>query len=187
MLIIRQATENIEKEVELFEETYGIIIPEQYKQFLLKYNGGETPETTFRIEKTSSNLTAFFGLGDVEDNFKCIVDLESFLKRNFLPIAYDLFGNYIVIDLDENKNGEINFCDHEKEFKAVFLAKDLKTFVKSVKSKKMDEYYTMSIEEREKRMIANGNADKITDKLRENWKKTVDRYSNAKQERVIIN
>lgn len=187
MLIIRQATENIEKEVELFEETYGIIIPEQYRQFLLKYNGGETPETTFRIEKISSNISAFLGLGDAEDNFKNVVELTNLLKSHFLPIAYDLFGNYIVIDLDENRNGEINFCDHENEFKAVFLAKDLKTFVKSVKSKKMDEYYTMSIEEREKRMIANGNADKITDKLRENWKKTVDRYSNAKQERVIIN
>lgn len=187
MLIIRQSTENIEKEVELFEEKHGIIIPKQYRQFLLKYNGGETPETTFKIGKESSNISAFLGLGDAEYNFQNVMELTSLLKRHFLPIAYDLWGNYIVINLNKIKNGEINFCDHENAFKAVFLAKDLKTFIKLVTSKKMDKYYTMSVEEREKIMIANGNADKITEKLRENWKQIIDKYSNVKQERVIIN
>ena len=186
MMIIKRSTENVETELELFEKKYGITIPEQYQKFLLKYNGGETPETRFSLNRVSSDISSFFGVGEGEDCFENEPWLAELIEKDLLPVAHDVFGNYIAIDLSEKKNGTIYFCDHEKDNKTKLIADDFKTFVGAVKSKKMNKFYTMSIEEREQLLIANGNADKITDKLRENWRKTVERYGNAKQEKIEI-
>lgn len=188
MLISKFDTENIEAKVQELEEKYSITLPEQYREFLLKYNGGETPETSFKIGREDSVIRAFYGIGDVIYSFSSIEEfIPDFLKKQFLPIASDVFGNYIVIGLDENKNGQIWFSDHEKGFKATYLTEDFKEFLKKVKSKKINmEFCTMPVEEREKSMIEDGNGHLVTDWLREEWQAEIDKFANIKQERVII-
>lgn len=187
MLISKFNTLNISEKIKELEARYDIFLPEQYRKFLIKYNGGETPETYFRIRGISSDICAFYGIGDVEYSFSSIEEfIPDFLKRQFFPIARDAFGNYIVIGLDEKKNGQIWFCDHEELFKATFLTVDFREFVKKAKSQKLGPAYTMTIEEREKMLIANGHADNITDKLRKNWQEIIDKYGHMKQERVIV-
>lgn len=34
-----------------FERKYKLILPEEYRNFLLKYNGGNTLQTSFKIKK----------------------------------------------------------------------------------------------------------------------------------------
>ncbi len=188
MLISKFDIENMEEKIVAFEIKCGFSLPEQYRKFLLKYNGGETPETSFKIGREGTVIRAFYGIGHVEYSFSSIEELiPDFLKKQFLPIAVDVFGNYIVIGLDEKKDGQIWFCDHENGFKATYLTENFKEFVKKVKSKKINmELCTMPVEEREKSMIADGNEHLITDWLRDEWQKEIDKYSNIKQERVII-
>ena len=44
-----------------FEKQYEFILPEGYRNFLLKYNGGNTLQTSFKIKKESSDIRAFYG------------------------------------------------------------------------------------------------------------------------------
>ena len=63
MLISKFDTTDIEKKIADFESKHGISLPEQYRGFMLKYNGGDTPETDFKCKRTSSDVRAFFGIG----------------------------------------------------------------------------------------------------------------------------
>lgn len=55
MLISKFNLENIKNKVSNFEKTYSITLPEQYKNFLWKYNGGYTPKTEFTVGKINSD------------------------------------------------------------------------------------------------------------------------------------
>lgn len=184
MLISKFDTENIEAKVQELEEKYGITLPEQYREFLLKYNGGETPKTEFKIGKEDSDVRAFFGLGDVAYSMSEEAYLEDLVKKQLLPIATDSFGNYIAIGIEKKNYGKIYFCDHERGYKATLLTKDLKEFVSRCKSKKIGKI--LSIEEREKQVLEAGWIKEVNDGMREIWQEEIDKYSNIKQERVII-
>lgn len=80
-MISKFDTQDIEGKVTEFENLYGISLPEQYKHFLYRYNGGLTPDTKFKIGKESSDVRAFFGIGDVAYSFSNRNDLENWLKK----------------------------------------------------------------------------------------------------------
>ena len=59
--------------VEKFESKNGIELDEQYRLFLVNYNGGDTPKTTVRIKGISSDLRYLFGINteqDIEDHMQ---------------------------------------------------------------------------------------------------------------------
>ena len=60
MLISKFLNCDVEEKVIDIERRYEIILPAQYKNFLHKYNGGDTPKTTFKAGKISSDLRGFF-------------------------------------------------------------------------------------------------------------------------------
>lgn len=129
------------------EKEYSISLPNQYKEFLCKYNGGYTPKTNFKVKKISSDIRGFYGLGNVELSFNT-VELREWTEKGFLPIAFDSFGNYIVIGLDNDNDGKILFCNHEAGYKTEYIAEDLKAFFKHCKSEKISEASRRSIKER---------------------------------------
>lgn len=184
MLISKFDTESIEEKVAKFENSYEIRLPEQYKSFLYRYNGGRTPKTNFKIGRESFDLRAFYGLGDVKYSFSDLDDLEIWLKKKLLPIACDSFGNKIVISLDEGTQGRIFFCDHEKSYKTTACTENLKEFIKICKSKKIGSVWT--IEEREQHVIACGNGHIIDDELKSMWQEEIDLYSGIVQETAVI-
>ena len=185
MLISKFSNSNIEDKVADLEKRYGIILPVQYKKFLYKYNGGYTPRTGFEIRKIESDLRGFYGIGDVDLSIE-EVKLEEWLEKSFFPIACDSFGNYIVIGLGNDNSGKIYFCDHEKGFKAGYMAENLQEFIKCCKSDKIKEASKRSIKEREEILIANGRGDIITDGLRQLWQAEIDKYGNMIQEEVVL-
>ena len=69
---------------------------------------------------------------------------------------------------------KIYFCDHEKGFKAGYMAENLQEFIKCCKSEKIKEASKRSIKEREEILIANGRGDNITDGLRQLWQAEID-------------
>lgn len=176
---------DIEREVLDIEKKYNISLPEQYKGFLLKYNGGYTPKTGFRVARESSDLRGFYGVGNAKMCYEDW-DLEEWIEKKLFPIACDSFGNYILIGLEE-KDGKIYFADHEKGYATKLLTDDLKQFIKCCKSEVVGPEFTEPIEEREKFLIARGRGHIICDELRKIWQAEIDKYKDIKQEKVLLN
>ena len=51
---------------DMIESEYSISLPDEYKLFLNKYNGGYTPKTKFKIGRISSDIKGFYGVGNVK-------------------------------------------------------------------------------------------------------------------------
>lgn len=183
LLISKFSTDNVERKITEIEKEYSVTLPTEYKKFLCKYNGGHTPDTNFKLKRTSSTLRAFYGVGDVDyslDEF----DFNEWIERNVFPIACDHFGNYIVIGLRAGKAGKIYFYDHEEGHKPKELADNLTEFFKCCKSKKMEP--VPSMEERERSMIEKGRGHIVDDELRAMWQEEIDLYGNMVQEEAVI-
>lgn len=157
-------------------------LPQDLATFLEKYNGGETPETFFSTGSVGSDIVAFYGVGNVKYSYDnvSIINIDN---TAFLPIAFDSFGNHIVISLND---GTICFLDHEKEQEPVVIAENLKKFLNCVKSKPIDPKHIKPISQREKELTERGKADNISDELRKLWQAEIDKYTNLKQEPVEI-
>ena len=186
MLISKFDNANIEEHITQLEKQYNIVLPEEYKRFLLKYNGGETPNTKFRINKVSSGVRAFYGLGNADKyyNFQKLIDnmniLEDYIEDDMLPIATTDYGDDIVIGIGKEESGSIFFKYHDREKKYIKLANNLCEFTAKCKSEKIGHIET--IEERKQRLINKGNAHYITEERIKFWQAEIDEYAHIHQE-----
>ena len=69
MLIAKFDNINIEQHIIEFEKKYNFEFPKQYRDFLLKYNGGETIKTEFKINGINSDIRAFYGFGNANEHY----------------------------------------------------------------------------------------------------------------------
>lgn len=189
MLISKFDNTNIEKEIEDFEYKYNFKFPDMYKEFLLKYNGGETPKSEFKISKISSDIRAFYGLGKADkyyhfNTFEKISPFGDWLQENIIPIATNVFGDYVMIGIGNENNGKIFFCYHDRSNKPIELAKNFKEFLKQCKSKKIGHIQT--VEERKQKLIKNGNEKNITPALIKIWEEQIYEYANLHQEEIAL-
>ena len=189
MLISKFDATDIEVYMEDFENKYKFKFPEQYKMFLLKYNGGETPESKFRINKVASHISGFYGLGEADEyhNYSFLEktnNVTRFLKDDMLPIGYNDFGDYIMLGIGEDNNGKIFFYYHDRPKKYIELSEDFITFTKKCKSEKIG--HIMTIEERKELLIKNGKEENITPEWIEAWQEEIDEYANIHQEELIL-
>ena len=185
MLISKFTNPNTEAAAAQFEAQLQITLPEQYRNFLIRYNGGETPKTTFKIGRESSDVRAFMGFGDVPYKFPEGDEINEWVKRGLLPIAVDSFGNYFAIGLSAMKKDAVYFCDHEHGYKSKKLTKNLKDFISGCKSQKIGRIRT--IEERKQQVIENGwKPEEITDDVIAVWQAEIDKYQHIVQEQVIL-
>lgn len=186
MLISKFIYDEVENEILDLEKKIKVKLPGEYREFLKKYNGGYTPKTTFKINKVSSDIRGFYGVGDAKLCFDTINLLE-WVQKQMIPIACDSFGNYIVINYESKLEGYIYFYNHEKEGELTMLKETLKEFIKCCKSEEISEASKRSIKEREELLIAKGKGSIINDALRAMWQTEIDKYSNMIQEEVILN
>lgn len=89
-----------------FQETYNIQLPENYKKLILKYNGGYTDENEYFDTLKSIK----FGEIKVEDTINNHQIVERNIPINYLPIANDFSDNIICIDLENGKDYGKIFC-----------------------------------------------------------------------------
>lgn len=157
-------------------------MPDEMVKFLEKYNGGETPATHFDINGVSTDIVGFYGIGNVKYSFDSITGIH-IDDEEYLPIAFDSFGNYIAIS---SSNGAIVFVDHEQSSALKKLTDSLSEFISKVKSDPINPIKIKTIEERERDMINRGRGQLITDELRALWQKEIDKYSNLNLETVIL-
>lgn len=111
-------------QIENVEKYVGLDFPIEYKDHLLKYNGGQCVPNVFRFNEngkwTESCIDWFLAIYDGEyDNLKEYIRTFKLdhkrLPTHILPIAHDPGGNLICISCDKDDEGYIYFWDHENE------------------------------------------------------------------------
>ena len=100
------------KKIEELEEFLGSILPEDYRIFLLNYNGGEGPDRSiFRVETgEKSILQRLFSVQQMPDE---ITRLRDELSPELIPIGTDIGGNRLCLSLQGETKGQVSFWDHE--------------------------------------------------------------------------
>ena len=188
MLISKFDNTDIEQYIEAYETKNEFAFPPQYREFLLKFNGGDTPDTKFKIGKISSDIEGLYGLGNANkflnyslfDNMDRIKD---FLEDGMIPIGSNAFGDYVVIAVGDEDNGKVFFLYHDRPKQYIELTEDFKAFTSKCKSEKIG--HIMTIDERKSLLIANGEGD-IIDDLIDLWQKEIDDYSIMHQEELVF-
>ena len=99
-----------------FEEKLGARLPEDFREYLLKYNGGLPEPNNFNIHNDCSSIHHMFGIHDGPEytSLKWNVEINTTAIPNLLmPFADDPFGNILCIGVKGDVKGEIFFWDHE--------------------------------------------------------------------------
>jgi cell wall assembly regulator SMI1 len=127
MNLDRQAAPIAATQLDSFEMTYRLTLPESYRAFLLTNNGGRPnrPVIAYRGSDGIDNETVidrFFSLDDSRDDgqydlAKSYIFMVSpkRLPEAVLPIARDHGGNLLCLDLRWPGAASIAFFDHEFE------------------------------------------------------------------------
>ena len=189
MLISKFDNADIERHISEYEAEHKFAFPAQYRDFLLKYNGGDTPDTKFRVGGVSSDLKGLYGFGNAGkflnySVFDSMDRIRDFLCDGMLPIGSNAFGDCITIGVGPGNNGKIFFLYHDRAKKYIELTEDFKAFVGKCKSKKLGHIRT--IEERRTAVIAHSPDREITQVVIDDWQKEIDKYGNMKQEELVI-
>src|SRR5260221_2493440 len=90
-----------------FEKSFNIKLPQNYREFLLRHNGGRPEPSVFKIKEYPSNdnigvVDTFLGISEKsEDSLQNYIKAYSNrLPKNIIPIAYDPGGNLICISIE---------------------------------------------------------------------------------------
>lgn len=98
----------------------GLIIPDSYKEFMFKYNGGSFEEYVLNDTPVGDIIVNRFESWDVNKKISLQVILENFDEDysdyGFLPFADDPGGNYYLLNLNADGNGEVYYWLHDGEF-----------------------------------------------------------------------
>lgn len=105
-------------ELEAFEKRHKLSLPEDYRAFMLEYNGGMPIPQVFDSETTSTVVEVLFSLkpGDPFDlNLACMsLDWEDAYQRGIICIGRDSCGSQIFLATKGRDLGTIYFFDREE-------------------------------------------------------------------------
>ena len=135
-----------------FEEKLNVILPNSYKEFMLKNNGG-TPVGNWGFDfvengtnQSTGSLISYFEKiysentmepDDMKMGYKSLLETEQ-IPVGYLPIADDPFGNIIFLCVDEENYGSVYFGNQELEVPETgylvmsLIADDFQKFVDSL-------------------------------------------------------
>ena len=182
MLISGFDTADIEPLAAAFEKRLKAELPPQYRRFLLKYNGGETPNTDFHTGEVSSDLRALYGLGRADPHYhfdKLGRSLHSCLKQGMLPIGENACGDTIALRLSGEGTGGVYFLYHDRAPRDfIFLTEDFAGFTALCSSKPLG--HIRSVEERAEGLRARGRTP--TPELAAMWEKEIAHMEALRQE-----
>ncbi|PFJ49589.1 SMI1/KNR4 family protein [Priestia megaterium] len=109
-----------QKDLNELEKKVCASFPEEYVNFLRKYNGGEVEDNIIELpsgEIESFILSSFFGtrLEDIDDLLSCYDTFEGRIPKGSIPIGRDVGGDIVCLNLNREKYGYIFLWDHDIE------------------------------------------------------------------------
>ncbi|HRI65419.1 MAG TPA: SMI1/KNR4 family protein [Polyangium sp.] len=108
-------------EITQFEVRWSRLLPLEYKQFLLKSNGGWPTPNVFEVpgwHGQGNSVMSFYGIHEGEKVDRLDSNCKTYEERvpdDLIPIADDASGNVICIGWTGEREGKIYFWDHEDE------------------------------------------------------------------------
>ena len=108
-----------EERVANFEKELGTSLPDQYRRFLLRTNGGLVSSDTNVVDLdgapwSSTDVHVFFGIGGSVESSELSWNRSTFSERipdELLPIADDSGGCVFCLSLKGPDRGAVLFCD----------------------------------------------------------------------------
>ena len=140
-----------DKEIVEIEKKVGYSFPDEYREFLLKHNGGKCSPCGFvfmeNSQQSDDEVRSFYAVGgidgyyDLEEKMDIYIFDVKRLPDFYIPIAEDDFGNLICISSDKSDYGCIYFWNHENESdeenykeNMYFVAKSFNEFINNLKN-----------------------------------------------------
>lgn len=115
-----------------FEAEFGATLPEEYRAFLLKHNGGRPVPANFRLSgDDASDVHQLYGLHDGPNyaRLDAVTGVwRARLPEDLLPVGADSFGNQITIGMRGGRRGQVYFWDHVSA-EAHLLAAGFRSFL----------------------------------------------------------
>lgn len=117
-----------------FENRLKIKLPVEYKQFLLRYNGGYPILVNFDYlignEKECSTISYFLSISTRENVslFHFIQNYQNLFSNNLIPIAIDIYNNLILLQF---LNNEVYYWNCEND-NIGLIATTFNKFLKSL-------------------------------------------------------
>ena len=111
-------------QIQEVEELIGLEFPLEYKEHLLKFNGGQCYPNVFSFyengETTNSSIDWFLAIYEGRYNnlikeIRMVKIEEKRMPSQILPIAHDPGGNLICISCKGQDFGKVYFWNHEDE------------------------------------------------------------------------
>ena len=104
-------------QIGVFERKYSVVIPDDYKAFLLRCNGGYT--TNLEVSIKTKDGSAEFGYHHIaglrnEDLFSIESSPTCPPNSKYIWIADDAFGNELHMSLETSNHGKIYPYDHDE-------------------------------------------------------------------------
>lgn len=93
--------------------------PEDYKEFLFKYNGGRFKECIIPKSLEGPLIVSLFYPYDevAELSLNTLIEYsEDDIENGFFPIADDPGGNYYLLNINQEGNGEVYYWSHDSVF-----------------------------------------------------------------------
>lgn len=113
------ATGASEDELQALERRLNATLPQDYRRFLKRVNGGRPNPRQFEGPTGDGSVIHFFFTLDHRSKYYQIVEeIQAFVDRippKTLPIACDPFGNLVLLDIGAKSAGAIYFWEHENE------------------------------------------------------------------------
>lgn len=124
-------------ELEEFEREFKLKLPQDYKDFMLRFNGGiPEPAESFGIVVLQIQPIKYFPYQDnitIEDTIRVLKIVQQILPEHFFPFAYDEGGNELCISLSEDDYGSVYMCylDYGDDIPTHYLCGSFGEFINS--------------------------------------------------------
>lgn len=116
--------------IEKFEQILEIKLPEDYMEYIKKYNGSRPGKKLFQCENGDEHMIKTFlsfNPEDIENIFKYYEALKMQLPKGYFPIASDPGGNFIIY----NREFKLYYWNHENN-KKEFIANNFKELIEKL-------------------------------------------------------
>jgi hypothetical protein len=120
VLMAAPPTQPTQEDLRLLEEELGARLPDDYRAFLIKFNGGRPEPNWFPMqgELGVGGVDLFLGIrrpGEWDDLLTAKRRLLERMPPHMLPIAHAECGNLICLSLGGSDSGSVYYWDHELE------------------------------------------------------------------------
>lgn len=109
-------------DIQRMEKLLNVQLPDDYKSFLIRNNGGRPVPKYFLIgdpkNRRVGQVLDFFGIDDPVESCRLDWNYHVFSERmpnGFFPIACEDGGNIICLAIDSGRFGSVYYWDHNGE------------------------------------------------------------------------